>query len=609
MLISQVWQLWRSMEVCVDDPTETARLYTALAAAGVQTHSADASINFEQLCALMHPSTLQSEPAARFFVSVSLLEAETLRALLHQRHEQPLSTSGAPCTAALHLLRCAEGTALLDGSLGHEPTSAHHGGAFGTVVQCLRFIDCQMDYSSAQLTLLLRGLQENDCRSRQAFFAAACASRRRMQHGWATRSIARMFGLEHELCLLRQISGMIRVRMLLAQRGMYLLDAFRAFNASQNGLMTCSELYGALVWLGLQATAADTHAMVRYMDKDGDGLVSYDEFRQALGVAGLVEEEEWSEAAGMVDGVGRGGEFVGLTPIPIPELAEVDDADAAEAAMGGGGVGVAAEVRGGGRVEVPAAVLCQIKVKVKKLERADEVWRSSGIATKHKASIWEDRLGAARKLVQGRNRLRVNLGHFASASYSAPRADRYTLELTDLTVNSVQQSKWLALAARQCFVHPQRFHRVWGVQTGTYPLFVWEPVPPNEHFVALGMVATQTEEPPPARSVHCVPRDWVEADPDLNKLIWSDAGASGKPGSLWAVGTLQTLVASLGHASPGSKSWRFKRTRFTLGEHLGGASAVREMDLDEESANMSAVPAAPPKAEEARPSPLPSERV
>jgi hypothetical protein len=67
-----------------------------------------------------------------------------------------------------------------------------------------------------------------------------------------------------------------------------------------------------------------------------------------------------------------------------------------------------------------------------------------------------------------------------------------------------------------------------------------------------------------ARSVHCVPRDWVEADPDLNKLIWSDAGASGKPGSLWAVGTLQTLVASLGHASPGSKSWRFKRTRFTV---------------------------------------------
>ena len=37
--------------------------------------------------------------------------------------------------------------------------------------------------------------------------------------------------------------------------------------------------------------------MVRYTDKDGDGLVSYDEFRLAVGASAL-EEEDWSEAAG-----------------------------------------------------------------------------------------------------------------------------------------------------------------------------------------------------------------------------------------------------------------------------------------------------------------------
>lgn len=271
----------------------------------------------------------------------------------------------------------------------------------------------------------------------------------------------------------------------------------------------------------------------------------------------------------MVDGAaGRaGGEFVGLTPIPVPELAEVDDAEAADAS-GGGASGR------GGRVEVPSAILGQIKVKLKKLEKVDEVWRSSGIATKQKASIWEDRIGASRKLVQGRNRLRVTLGHFASGAYTAPRADRYTLELTDLTVNAVQQSKWLPLAARQCLPHPQRFHRVWSVQTGSHPLFVWEPVPPNEQFVALGMIATQTEEPPPARFVHCVPRSWVEPGPELNKLIWSDAGSSGKPGSLWSCGTLQTLVAAQGNASPAGKSWALVRTRFTLGDHVGGVAGA-----------------------------------
>ena len=132
--------------------------------------------------------------------------------------------------------------------------------------------------------------------------------------------------------------------MLLAQRGLFLLDAFRAFNASQNGMMTCSELYGALVWLGLKVQPADVHSMARYMDKDGDGLVSYDEFRQAVGVAGTaVEEEEWSEAAGMVGERQTGGpnEFAGLQPIPIPELAEIEDQEAGEA----GGNSRGAEVR------------------------------------------------------------------------------------------------------------------------------------------------------------------------------------------------------------------------------------------------------------------------
>ena len=72
------------------------------------------------------------------------------------------------------------------------------------------------------------------------------------------------------------------------------------------------------------------------------------------------------------------------------------------------------------------------------------------------------------------------------------------------------------------------------------------------------------------RSVHCVPRSWVEAAPELNKLIWSDAGSSGKPGSLWSSGSLQALVAAQGNASPGGKSWKLVRTRFTLGEYVGG---------------------------------------
>lgn len=45
--------------------------------------------------------------------------------------------------------------------------------------------------------------------------------------------------------------------------------------------------------------------------------------------------------------------------------------------------------------------------------------------------------------------------------------------------------------------------------SGDKALYVWRPVPPSSVFVALGMIATTTEAPPPQDSVRCVPRRWV----------------------------------------------------------------------------------------------------
>ena len=72
--------------------------------------------------------------------------------------------------------------------------------------------------------------------------------------------------------------------------------------------------------------------------------------------------------------------------------------------------------------KVPEHVLQQIKVKLHKLDKFDEVWRSSGIASKGKASVWEGRLKT--KLL-ARNRVRVCLGHFCAGNYAAPRTDKW----------------------------------------------------------------------------------------------------------------------------------------------------------------------------------------
>ena len=47
-------------------------------------------------------------------------------------------------------------------------------------------------------------------------------------------------------------------------------------------------------------------------------------------------------------------------------------------------------------------------------------------------------------------------------------------------------------------------------------------------------------------------------------------GASGKPGSLWSVGTLALLAASNGNAPPTDKAWCLKKNRFTLADGMNG---------------------------------------
>ena len=140
-----------------------------------------------------------------------------------------------------------------------------------------------MDFDTAETSQLLRGLQENECAAREAFFGQVVASRRRVQQGWAQRSVARIFSLDHEFAFLHHYALMGAVREALRERQLPSIDAFRAFNASQNGLISCSELYGGLVWLGMDVKPPNVYELVRQMDKDDDGLVSWDEWLRAIG--------------------------------------------------------------------------------------------------------------------------------------------------------------------------------------------------------------------------------------------------------------------------------------------------------------------------------------
>ena len=45
----------------------------------------------------------------------------------------------------------------------------------------------------------------------------------------------------------------------------------RVFDIDRDGMLGCGELWAALEWLGLPLTVADVHAVMRCVDRQGDG--------------------------------------------------------------------------------------------------------------------------------------------------------------------------------------------------------------------------------------------------------------------------------------------------------------------------------------------------
>ncbi|RZR99084.1 hypothetical protein BHM03_00028561 [Ensete ventricosum] len=57
-----------------------------------------------------------------------------------------------------------------------------------------------------------------------------------------------------------------------------MMEAFRAFDSNNDGLITCDELRGIMASLGYNPTAEEVREMMRRCDKDKDGLLSMEEF-------------------------------------------------------------------------------------------------------------------------------------------------------------------------------------------------------------------------------------------------------------------------------------------------------------------------------------------
>jgi len=474
---------------------------------------------FADMKHMMEHETFAQLQNGRYWIAVTLLEAEHLRGIMHARLDRPLLDGSRAAIALRH-----DGI-LLDSSLGYASSLDYQ----QTVTESnFRFINSEHTYDPRQVNLVIRSLESKECKARRDWFLEIRSCRRRAQREVRDAPVARVFQMEDQFSLLEFRALVARARLLFRKKGMLALDAFRAFDYDRNGQLSCSELYGGLTWLGMELTSDDIYNIVRSVDKKNNGTIDYVDFCLTF----KAEDEQ-----DFVDDNEDAKEALAnllIEPRNIKELSYAHTKEYAEYK----------------EVSVPDSVLAKFKCKVKKVEKFVEVWSSEGSTARSELTIWAPEVD--RGLFKKRNKQNICLGFFADNSFQDPLKDkknnRCYLEITDESVNMLQSSNHLDTVLATYFPFPKKYSLVWSTIRTETPLYCWKPVPPTSDFVVLGMVCTTTPEEPDQDLVRCVPKAWtVPMPPPSAKQLWDDSGLGGKLGAIYEVNSLGNVFANPGH--------------------------------------------------------------
>ena len=345
-------------------------------------------ITFDELKHYLTQRMFYRVQAGRYYVALSLFEAECMRAAMHQQSALPL-VPGKDTMVSLSTEKT-----MLDATHGYEPAQSFQ---HSTAHACFRFMDSQVNYQPRELTLLLRSLQNNNLERRYNYFVEVRSNRRRKQVDPATSVLSKIFitADEHHLLNYKIASG--RITALLKQRGMYPRDAFVAIDRDRDGLLSAEDMKRGMDWLGLKLDPTLIAGFMKELDKDKDGFINLEEFKGAVGF-----EDDGTMAQNMA--VFNGG-------MPLPPMPS-DDGEKK-------------------KVAIPEPVLGAVKIKVKKVSRFSQVWTSQGSMSRDRISVWEPKIesGGFKQ-----NKASVCLGHFAGRGYDSPNRDsteRLYLEVTD----------------------------------------------------------------------------------------------------------------------------------------------------------------------------------
>ena len=174
-------------------------------AAGAGAGAGSTELSLGAFSNLLRQGGLHPAYKGRYFVALSLAEAETLRRVLHLRGSDPILPGGnaevalryspiaSPTAAGVLTDKVAgDGGIVFDASAGWRKSTGATACEGGVAHNTFRFFDGDMHYSEPALNVLVRGLQASSTLERERFFSATIGVRRRMDRKWQETPLAKV---------------------------------------------------------------------------------------------------------------------------------------------------------------------------------------------------------------------------------------------------------------------------------------------------------------------------------------------------------------------------------------------------------------------------------
>eukprot|EP00929_Paragymnodinium_shiwhaense_P084618 TRINITY_DN45263_c0_g3_i1.p1 TRINITY_DN45263_c0_g3~~TRINITY_DN45263_c0_g3_i1.p1 ORF type:complete len:2284 (+),score=520.79 TRINITY_DN45263_c0_g3_i1:413-6853(+) len=552
--------LFRSLDVNVEGNSRATQL-------------AGRKLTLEQLEEEVSSQALYRMQRGRYFVALSLSEAEHLRAAMHLMTPDVWPTH---CGLALRCLGNREAglnDSLID-SYGPVLDSVELEYQLEASEQLFRFFNGAVHFQARELSILLRTLQLTRVADRLPWWVDSRSCRRRGQEQWRRYPVCSAFGLSgqgdgHDVATKALLS---RLRWALAVQGLQPADAFRMFDAARLGGLRKADFAAGLERLNIRKTPASSSprwaqqvdALFKLLDKDANEMIDAEEFKAEMELDAL----DWQcvpafcrpQTAGAAAGTklrqaaspqkrDRGGVAANGYAVAVNG---VDSRTAAVRVNGTHITGLTPRRPVPPEQKPPVLHLdswCvkqpqgRFKLKWQRHKHFSPLWATTDADTNDgPLSIWTPMkvvpTGRFSGLKKGGNAVKERLvfGHSLSRTLGPP-PDTVLLEVTDVKESGIfckHQRDAMARLLAALFPHPTGYHLVWKQDSGR-SLYLWRAIAPSADFVSLGLLATSEASPPDTQAVRCVPRAWTsfrEAPAATPLRSWSSS-EGGQRISLW----------------------------------------------------------------------------